>query len=190
MIRRPRSPRQSPPSPPNPAAAPSPLALAPLLAVLVLACGAGGDPVAGSLQEGDPAPAFQLQSLDGRRLGPQDFEGQVVLVEFWATWCPPCHLQADILKPLYPEYSRHGVEFLAVDLGEDEETVREFVEDRPFPYPVLIDPDDELSYELGIQALPTLMIVDRAGGVTYFSPGVLEEDELREVLARAGAEAA
>ncbi len=189
MIRRPRSPRPSPPSPPNPASAPSPLALAPLLAVLVLACGAGGGPVAG-LQEGDPAPVFQLDSLDGRRLGPQDFAGQVVLVEFWATWCAPCHVQADILKPLYPEYRRLGVEFLAVDLGEDEGTVRRFVEDRPFPYPVLIDPDDDLTYELGVHALPTLMIIDRAGRVAYFSPGVSEEDELREVLARAGAESA
>jgi peroxiredoxin len=208
MIRRPRSQRQSPPSRPNlpdadarrpgrrdprrgrrnaRGASPSRLALAPFLALLVLACGAGGGPVPGNVAEGAPAPTFRLASLDGRQLGPEDFAGEVVLVEFWATWCPPCHLQADILRPLYPEYRQRGVEFLAVDLGEDEETVRRFVADRPFPYPVLIDPEDELSYELGVQALPTLMIVDRAGEVTYFRPGVLEEDELRKVLAGAGA---
>jgi peroxiredoxin len=163
------------------------LALAPLLAVLVIACGAGGGAPAGNVAEGDPAPAFRLASLDGRQLGPQDFEGQVVLVEFWATWCPPCHAQADILKPLYPEYRRRGVEFLAVDLGEDEETVRAWVADHPFPYPVLMDPEDELTYELGVQALPTLLVIDRAGRIAYFRPGVAEEDELRELLAEAGA---
>jgi peroxiredoxin len=162
--------------------------LFPLLATLALACGAGpGGEAPGSTAEGGPAPAFRRATLDGRELGPQDFAGDVVLVEFWATWCIPCHAQADILEPLYPEYRERGVEFLAVDLGEDEETVRRFVAAHPFPYPVLIDPDDELSWELGVAALPTLMVIDRAGEVVYFQAGVLAEEGVRRALDRAGA---
>lgn len=167
------------------------LILAPL-AALALACGpaAGpGDEVPGAIAVGDPAPAFRLATLDGGELGPQDLAGKVVLLEFWATWCIPCHAQADILEPLYREYRERGVEFLAVDLGEDEETVRRFVAANPFPYPVLLDPEDELSWELGIHALPTLMVIDRAGAVSFVHTGVVDEDELRRVLGKAGAAA-
>lgn len=166
------------------------LALMPLIALSALGCPPGDRPEAANAAEGAPAPEFRLATLDGRELGPQDFEGEVVLVEFWATWCVPCHAQAAVLKPLYEDYRGRGVEFLAVDLGEDEETVRRFVADNPFPYPVLLDPDDELSYELGVAALPTLMVIDRGGEVVYFRPGVLDDDEVRDLLARAGAEAA
>ena len=157
-------------------------------AALVLACGPAPEP--GPSTAGGPAPAFRLASLDGGEIGPQDYPGRVVLLEFWATWCIPCHAQADMLEPLYAEYRGRGVEFLAIDLGEDEETVRRFVAANPFPYPVLIDPADELSYELGVVALPTLMVIDRDGEVVYFEAGVVGENEVRRLLDEAGAEAA
>jgi peroxiredoxin len=96
-------------------------------------------------------------------------------------------VQADILKPLYDEYRRSGVEFLAISVGEEEEQVREFVERRPYPYPVLVDPEDEVSAELGIIVLPTLMILDRAGEVTYFEPGIADAATVRRLLQEAGA---
>lgn len=128
------------------------------------------------------APEFQLASLDGRRLGPEDYEGQVLLIDFWATWCTPCHLQARILDGLYDEYSEQGVEFLAISTGEVEEIVRQFVDGHPYRYPVLIDPEDTLSQELGIYALPTLMVIDGDGEVSYFRPGVTPAKALREIL--------
>lgn len=157
------------------------------LAASLLGCGAEAGPAAAAA--GGPAPVFELASLGGGEIGPQDYAGQVVLLEFWATWCVPCHAQADVLEALYGEYRGRGVEFLAVDLGEDEETVRRFVAANPFPYPVLLDPADELSYQLGVAALPTLMVIDREGRVTYFDAGVLEADQIRRILDDAGAEA-
>jgi len=128
------------------------------------------------------APEFRLAALDGRQIGPQDYEGKVLLLDFWATWCKPCHLQAEILADLYPQFRAQGVEFLAVSLGEDEEAVRDFVTRRPFPYPVLIDPQDELAGRLGIVAFPALMVIDRQARVAFFQQGLVDGETLERVL--------
>lgn len=136
----------------------------------------------------EPAPSFTLVSLEGADVSTSDFAGQVVLIDFWATWCGPCHYQADILKALHEDFEGKGVQFLAVSLGEPEEIVRTFVEENPYPYPVLIDPEDRLSPELGIFVLPTVMVIDRDGNVTYSQPGVSQAESLRRALYEAGVE--
>ena len=128
---------------------------------------------------------FRLASLDGGRLGPGDFRGQVVLFDFWATWCRPCHVQADILKSIHAEFERLGVAFVAVSLGEPESTVRRFTAKRPFGYPVLVDPVDDVSNQLGIYVLPTIMILDSEGRVAYLHEGVSSARRLRHVLEEA-----
>ena len=110
------------------------------------------------------------------------------MIDFWATWCGPCHAQADILKALYEEFGDKGVRFLAISMGEPEEVVREFVDRRPYPYPVLIDPEDRLSLDLGIYVLPTIMVIDRDGTVAFLEPGVSNAETLRRVLYEAGVE--
>jgi len=140
----------------------------------------------GPVAAGDAAPAFTRDALDGHSVSLRDYRGRVVLVDFWATWCGPCHLQADILAPLYAEYRERGVEFLSVSVGEEVATVRDFVAKSPSPYPVLVDPADELTPTYGIVALPTVLIVDKAGKVTYFNFGISDADTLRKALAQAG----
>ena len=144
---------------------------------------------AGSAATEEPmAPQFTLLSLAGEQVSVADLAGEVVVVDFWATWCGPCHFQADILRALHEEFGDQGVRFLAISLGEDEETVRTFVDKNPFPYPVLIDPDDLLSIELGVYVLPTVMILDREGKVSFFQPGVTQTEPLRRALYEAGVE--
>jgi thiol-disulfide isomerase/thioredoxin len=135
---------------------------------------------------GATAPTIAPSDLAGRTVALSDFRGRVVLVDFWATWCGPCHLQRQILEPLYREYRSKGAEFLAVSVGEDADTVKQFVAGQPFAYPVLIDPADELSPRLGISALPTLLVVDRDGKVSYFEAGVADAETLRRVFTDAG----
>jgi cytochrome c biogenesis protein CcmG/thiol:disulfide interchange protein DsbE len=130
--------------------------------------------------------SFQLRTLDGRKLGPKDFPGKVVVVDFWATWCGPCHVQARILEPIYEELKDKGVQFLAANVGEQPETVRAFLKDKPIPYPVLIDPDD-VAGKLGVLALPTLMVIDKQGRITYFEAGLTDASTLRKALKQAGA---
>ena len=132
------------------------------------------------------APEFSLQSLDGGTLGLADYRGKVLVVDFWATWCAPCHIQADILRGLHSLLDGEKVSFLAISLGEDPETVRRFAEKNPFPYPVLVDPQDHLTAEVGIYALPTVMIVDANGRIAYLQPGISSDATLREALGQAG----
>jgi thiol-disulfide isomerase/thioredoxin len=151
------------------------------LVALLAAC--GGAPVA------DDKAGFELPSLEGRRLGPAHFPDRVVVVDFWATWCAPCHVQAEILERLHRDYDGSAISFLAVNVGEREETVRSFVASRPFPYPVLLDENESVSTRLGVAALPSLMIVDRQGKVAYFNAGIVREKRLRQLLEDAGAPA-
>lgn len=166
-------------------------AAAALLLVLALTAACAGDAADGDAGGEDAAAGkssdFRLADLEGGRLGPPDLADQVVLIDFWATWCVPCHAQADILKELYPEVKGDGVEFLAVDVGESQEQVEEFIATRPFPYPVLLDPASEVADSLGVYSLPTLMVVDRQGRVAHFEEGIHDADEVRAILEQAGA---
>ncbi len=131
---------------------------------------------AGSVME------FELASLDGGTLSPSDAGEDLILIDFWATWCGPCHLQADILAKLYPEFKSQGVEFLAVSLGEPETVVREFVAKRPFAYPVLIDPTDIVATRYGLFILPTVVLLDRDGNVMYLHEGISTAAKLRSAV--------
>ena len=155
--------------------------LSSVVAVALLACSLSGCGFSGS-DVGQPAPNFSLESLDGGQISLASLRGKVVLVDFWATWCGPCHMQADILKPLYGEYRDRGVEFLAVDVEETREEVQDFVSENPFPYPVLLDVAGEANGAFGIVALPTLVILDDQGRVLFRSTGLTGDDTLRKVI--------
>ncbi|HEX9941043.1 MAG TPA: TlpA disulfide reductase family protein [Thermoanaerobaculia bacterium] len=158
------------------------LAAAAFGAFLLFGCNDGA--TAGNGPAGKKAD-FRLQTVDGRTLGPKDFPGQVVVVDFWATWCGPCHLQAQILEPIYRDFKGRGVQFLAANVGEEPETVKKFLQKKPFPYPVLLDPKDSVASSLGVYALPTLLVVDKQGRIAYFQSGIADGDTLREVIKKA-----
>ena len=153
------------------------------LSLLLLSC---KDGVTAIGKPSEAALNFRLKTVDGRTLGPKDFRGQVVVVDFWATWCLPCHVQARILEPIHKEYKGKGVQFLAANVGEDESTVRSFLKSKPIPYPVLLDPEDKVSTQLGVLQLPTLMVIDKTGKVSYFDAGIADAPTVRKILKQAG----
>lgn len=130
-------------------------------------------------------PQARVASLEGRDVGPADLSGRVVLYDFWATWCGPCHIQSEILKTLYPEFRGRGVEFVALATGEPEDIVRDFVGSRRFPYPVWLDPEERLASQLRIFGLPTLLVVDGGGRILYRNTGIVDARTLRRVLEEA-----
>ena len=131
-------------------------------------------------------PDVRLAALEGGMVGLSDFEGEVVVVDFWASWCGPCRLQAKILAPMH-EALDGRVQFLAVNLGEDLQTVERYVAKNAFPYPVLMDPEEKLGVDLEIYALPTVMILDRAGRIAFLRAGISDRPTLTDALEAAGA---
>ena len=125
--------------------------------------------------------AFLLPSLDGENLGPAAYVGDVVVVDYWTTWCGPCHAQARILEMLHQELGEK-VHFFAVDVAEEDQTVRDYVEDRPFPYPVLLDRDGAVAEKARVYGFPTVMIYGRAGEVIFQRVGITSKRALRSVI--------
>ena len=129
--------------------------------------------------------SFQLDTLDGSRLGPPDLRGEVVVVDIWATWCKPCDVQAQILEGLHDEYADQGVSFLALNTGEDLETVQKHVDEKPFAYPVLLDPEEEVMRAAELAALPTLLVFNPHGEVSYVSIGLTGASVVRNAIEEA-----
>ena len=132
-----------------------------------------------------PPPDFRLATLDGQQLGPLDFPGKVVVVDLWASWCGPCSLQAKFLEELSAEYAGQ-VQVLAVNIGEDEATVRNHLAKEPYSYPVLLDPSDTLGAKYQVVGLPTVMVINRDGIITFMKTGVTDLPTLRQKVQEAG----
>ena len=134
----------------------------------------------------DPAPAFQLDMLDGKPLRVADYKGKVILLNFWATWCGPCRAEIPDLVGLQNKYKDQlQIIGLVVD-DDDREAIRKFVEKFRINYPVAIATDELRNDYGGIPALPTSFVLDAEGRVVQKHEGlrdpVLYEVEIRSLL--------
>ncbi len=111
---------------------------------------------------GAKAPSFTLRGLDGRPISLDALKGKVVLIEFWATWCPPCRASIPELEALYKEFLGKDFELIGISIDDPEarEDVKRFVKEYNMPYPVAID-DGRVSKVYGVVSIPTLYILDR-----------------------------
>ena len=130
-----------------------------------------------------PAPDFTLDSLHGDAVTLSDLQGQVVILDFWATWCTPCFEGLDHLQQVHEQYADRGVVVLAINVGEDRREAAEFVAEHGYSFTVLLDTDARISDGYGVQGIPHTIIVDR-GGEVHYVPGGAEDVEgvLRRLL--------
>jgi len=126
--------------------------------------------------------SFRLPTFEGRELGPPDYRGRVVVLEFWATWCGPCRAQSRILTALLEDYRRQDVVVLGVNVAEPDELVETFLADQPAEWPTLLDRDAALSTRLEVFGLPTVMVLDREGRLVHRSPGLTGTRALRTAI--------
>lgn len=155
-----------------------------LLAVLPVARaqGRGMSPVTGV----PPAPTLALPNMDGKPVDLARYRGKVVLVNFWATWCPPCRKEFPSLGRVRKLLKPTEFEVLAVNVGEDPETVFSFAGTTDFP--VLFDRDSQAMLRWSIKGMPTTLVVDRQGRLVLRAVGGREFDDpaivgqLRELL--------
>ncbi len=132
-----------------------------LVMLIMLIGGCGGDHP--RLVSGEPAPGFELQRLGQGRVALDELSGSVVAVRFWADWCPFCRREMRELEPVYQRLRDQGLEILAVNVGQDPENVRRFVERVGYSYPTLLDSDSAVARRFGVIAIPVTYFIDRDG---------------------------
>jgi peroxiredoxin len=121
-------------------------------------------PESRALTKGEQPPAFQLQKLDGEMANfPQDYQGKVVVIRFWADWCPFCESEMQSIEPVYQAYQAKGLVILALNVRQDRDTAAEFIEKLDISYPALLDREGEVARAYGVIGLPTTFVVDREG---------------------------
>lgn len=130
-----------------------------------------------------PAPDFELPSLeDGKPIRLSSFRGHVVVLNFWASWCAPCRLEAPGLRRVSERYADEGVRFLGVDYRDDEAAARAFVDEFRLTYPSVSDPSGSLAYDFELIGFPTTFIIDPAGTIRYRFVGYLDEAVLENAV--------
>ena len=119
-----------------------------------------------------PAPDFMLTSLAGTKVALSDLKGQVLLINVWATWCPPCRVEMPTIQAAYEQYHDQGFTVLAVNLQEDQSAVAAFMREHQLTFPALLDSDGQISRTYQAVSLPSSFFVDRRGVIraVYHGP--------------------
>ncbi len=151
---------------------PSARSVASLLVALILATVPGR-----ATDMAAPAAAFELPARAGGKVSLASLKGQVVLINFWATWCGPCRKEMPLLEQIQKKYAPLGFTMLGVNVEEDTRLMDTFLKDVPVTFPILLDPANGVSKLYDVSAMPSTVIVDRKGQVRYIHQGYQPGDE-------------
>lgn len=144
--------------------------------------------LASSGMEGQPAPDFALKSSTGENLRLSEYRGDVVMINFWATWCGPCRQEMPLLDELYTRYERVGFNLLGVNIDDDSGRAMKMIDELGVNFPVLFDARKEVSKLYAVEAMPVTVLVDREGNVRHvhhgYKPGYEDKylDQIRSLL--------
>ncbi len=160
-------------------------AFARLLFIGTLAAVASASPTA---LIGQPAPDFALRTFGGENLRLSEHLGEVVILNFWATWCGPCRQEMPLLDEIQDKYHRAGLVLMSINLDEDQQRAEEFARTLKISYPVLVDSKKEVAKAFQVGTMPATILIDRSGVIRYVSDGYKAgyekryTDKLRELL--------
>jgi thiol-disulfide isomerase/thioredoxin len=142
------------------------LVLAALVAVPALAVAPSG-----------PAPKFQLDSIGGKVVNLDQFKGQVVMINFWASWCGPCRTEMPILEKLHAKYKPMGFTMVGINVEPDPKLAVDWLKSTPVSFPILLDTKSEVSKLYQVAGMPSTVIVDRKGNLRWLHRGYKPGDE-------------
>jgi peroxiredoxin len=131
------------------------------------------------VQEGKTAPDFQLATLDGQTVKLSDYRGKKVILNFWATWCPPCKAEMPHMKNFYEQYKDKGIEILAVNLSKSDNgkaAVEKFAKDYQLPFKIALDEQGMIGTQYQAFTIPTSYIIDSNGIITKKIIGPMDEN--------------
>jgi len=133
--------------------------------------------LAGAAAVKGPAPNFTLKSMNGKNLKLSEMTGNVVLINFWASWCGPCREEMPLLNALHKKYAPLGFTVWGVNVEEQLDGARGFLSNVPVDFPILLDNENKVSKQYKVVAMPTTVVVDRDGNMRYLHEGYKPGDE-------------
>ena len=149
-----------------------------LAACLAFLCDAGADePPLTPIPDRPEAPGLDLAGHDGERYRLEDMRGKAVIVNFWATWCPPCRAEMPSMQRAWKEVAGEDILILGVNVGEDAGTIDEFIRQVPVEFPLPMDRNSTVVQTWPMRGLPTTFVVDPDGRLAYRAEGEREWDD-------------
>lgn len=130
----------------------------------------------------EAARPFDLELFAGGTLTLDQLDGKIVMVDFWASWCPPCRQEAPVLAQVYREYQAKGVEFVGVDIWDRAEDAIKYVDRYGITYPNGLDDKGTIAIDYGVRGIPEKYFIDRNGVLVQKFVGPMDEARLKQVL--------
>jgi peroxiredoxin len=131
------------------------------------------------------APGFQLADIKGKTVSLDDFQGKLVFLNFWATWCGPCRSEMPYIQDLYEGQSETGVAILAINVGEDLAEVEGFLKEYSLTFPVLLDISGTVAKKYNIRAIPATYFIDSDGIIRDMQIGAFRNvAEIKDILSQ------
>ena len=126
---------------------------------------------------GGPAPAFTLAARGGQNVSLEQYKGQVVMLNFWASWCGPCRQEMPLLESIYKKYNKMGFTMLGVNVEPDSNAANDWLKATPVSFPILYDRDSKVSKLYDVAGMPSTVIIDRSGKLRVLHRGYKPGDE-------------
>jgi thiol-disulfide isomerase/thioredoxin len=124
-----------------------------------------------------PAPPFTLASRSGTDVSLAQYKGQVVMINFWASWCGPCRQEMPLLESIYKKYNKMGFTLIGVNVEPDAQAANEWLKQTPVSFPILYDKDSKVSKLYDVAGMPSTVIIDRSGKLRMLHRGYKPGDE-------------
>ena len=124
-----------------------------------------------------PAPAFTLTSRAGQDVSLAQYKGQVVMLNFWASWCGPCRQEMPLLESIYKKYNKMGFTMIGVNVEPDSNAANQWLKATPVSFPILYDRDSKVSKLYDVAGMPSTVIIDRSGKLRVLHRGYKPGDE-------------
>jgi cytochrome c biogenesis protein CcmG, thiol:disulfide interchange protein DsbE len=155
------------------------LSLSMIVLLLVVACSENK----AALVKGQPTPDFNLENLQRQTVNfPGDFSNKVVLISFWADWCPSCKKELRDFEAIYRKYQEQGLVVLALNIEQDEQTAAAFISDLNLSYDVLLDDKGDVAKRYATKSLPATLVLDREGNLHTRLLGATPAEVFEEII--------